>query len=120
ALTMMGRNLRHIPRTPELLLDVTVQPIIFVVLFRFVFGGAIAVEGTSYINYLMAGIFVQTIMFAAMTSGIGLAFDLSKGIIDRFRSLPMSRAAVVTGRTLTDLLRGILASLVMLGVGLAV
>lgn len=120
ALTMMGRNLRHIPRTPELLLDVTVQPIIFVVLFRYVFGGAIAVEGTSYINYLMAGIFVQTIMFAAMTSGIGLAFDLSKGIIDRFRSLPMSRAAVVTGRTLTDLLRGILASLVMLGVGLAV
>ncbi len=120
ALTIMGRNLRHIPRTPELLADVTIQPIIFVLLFRYVFGGAIAVEGTSYVNYLMAGIFVQTIVFAAMTSGIGLAYDLSKGIIDRFRSLPMARAAVVTGRTLTDLLRGVIASLVMLGVGLAV
>ena len=62
ALTMMGRNLRHIPRTPELLVDVTIQPIIFVLLFRYVFGGAIAVEGTSYVNYLMAGIFVQTIV----------------------------------------------------------
>ncbi len=120
ALTMMGRNLRHIPRTPELLVDVTIQPIIFVLLFRYVFGGAIAIEGTSYVNYLMAGIFVQTIVFAAMTSGIGLAFDLSKGIIDRFRSLPMARAAVVTGRTLTDLLRGVIASVVMLVVGLAV
>jgi ABC transporter DrrB family efflux protein len=120
SLLMVKRNLLHIPRTPELLLDVTIQPIIFVLLFRYVFGGAIAVEGSSYVNYLMAGIFVQTLVFASVTSGIGLANDLSKGLIDRFRSLPMSRPAVLLGRTLTDLLRGILASTVILLVGLAV
>jgi ABC transporter DrrB family efflux protein len=120
SLLMVKRNLLHIPRTPELLLDVTIQPIIFVLLFRYVFGGAIAVDGSSYVNYLMAGIFVQTLVFASVTSGIGLANDLSKGLIDRFRSLPMSRPAVLLGRTLTDLLRGILASTVILLVGLAV
>ena len=120
ALVMVKRNLLHIPRTPDLLVDVTIQPVIFVLLFRYVFGGAIDVRGTSYVNYLMAGIFVQTIVFAAMTSGIGLAYDLAKGLIDRFRSLPMSRSAVVTGRTVTDLLRGLLAVAVMLVVGLLV
>lgn len=119
-LVMVKRNLLHIPRTPELLLDVTVQPIIFVLLFRYVFGGAISTPGTSYVNFLMAGIFVQTIVFAAMTAGIGLSYDLKKGLIDRFRSLPMSRAAVVAGRTVTDLLRGMLAVTVMLVVGLLV
>jgi ABC-2 type transport system permease protein len=87
---MVKRNLRHIPRSPELLLDVTIQPVIFVVLFVYVFGGAIQTPGMSYVNYLMAGIFVQTLIFACMTSGIGLAYDLQKGLIDRFRSLPMS------------------------------
>jgi len=117
---MVKRNLRHIPRSPELLLDVTIQPVIFVVLFVYVFGGAIQTPGMSYVNYLMAGIFVQTLIFACMTSGIGLAYDLQKGLIDRFRSLPMSRSAVVAGRTLTDLLRGILAVAIMFVVGLAV
>jgi ABC transporter DrrB family efflux protein len=117
---MVKRNLRHIPRSPELLLDVTVQPVIFVALFVYVFGGAIQTPGMSYVNYLMAGIFVQTLIFACMTSGIGLAYDLQKGLIDRFRSLPMSRAAVVAGRTLTDLMRGILAVTIMFIVGLAV
>lgn len=117
---MMRRNLLHIRRTPELLLDVTLQPIMFVVLFRFVFGGAIPVEGTTYVNYLMAGIFVQTIVFAAIYSGFLLANDLTKGMIDRFRSLPMAQSAVLTGRTLTDLLRGMLAIGVMTLVGLAV
>jgi ABC-2 type transport system permease protein/oleandomycin transport system permease protein len=120
SLLMVKRNLLHIPRTPELLLDVTIQPIIFVLLFRYVFGGAIDVQGTSYVNYLMAGIFVQTLIFATVTSGIGLSNDLSKGLIDRFRSLPMSRSAVVIGRTLTDLLRGLIASAVILLVGLVV
>lgn len=120
AFIMVKRNLKHIPRTPELLMDVTVGSVIFVLLFRYVFGGAIAIEGTSYINYLMAGIFVQTIMFAAMSSGIYLAQDLQKGLIDRFSSLPMSASAVVAGRTLTDLLRGLLAVIIMLVVGLAV
>lgn len=119
-LQMVKRNLRHIPRSPELLLDVTVQPVIFVLLFVYIFGGAIQTPGMSYVNYLMAGIFVQTLVFACMTSGIGLAYDLQKGLIDRFRSLPMSRSAVVAGRTLTDLLRGMLAVAVMFVVGLAV
>lgn len=117
---MVRRNLRHIPRSPELLLDVTVQPVIFVLLFVYIFGGAIDVPGMSYVNYLMAGILAQTLIFACMTSGIGLAYDLQKGLIDRFRSLPMSRSAVVAGRTLTDLLRGILAVVIMFVVGLAV
>jgi ABC transporter DrrB family efflux protein len=120
AFIMVKRNLKHIPRTPELLMDVTVGSVIFVLLFRYVFGGAIAIEGTTYINYLMAGIFVQTIMFAAMSSGIYLAQDLQKGLIDRFSTLPMSASAVVAGRTLTDLLRGLLAVVIMLIVGLAV
>ena len=117
---MVRRNLRHIPRSPELLLDVTVQPVIFVLLFVYIFGGAIEIPGMSYVNYLMAGIFAQTLIFACMTSGIGLAYDLQKGLIDRFRSLPMSRSAVVAGRTVTDLLRGILAVTVMFVVGVAV
>jgi ABC-2 type transport system permease protein/oleandomycin transport system permease protein len=120
AYLMLKRNLLHIPRTPELLIDVTVQPIIFVLLFRYVFGGAIAVEGGSYVNYLMAGIFVQTLVFTTISTGVGLANDLTKGLIDRFRSLPMSRSAVLIGRTATDLLRGMLAVVIMLGVGLAV
>ena len=120
SLQMIKRNLLHIPRTPELLLDVTVQPVMFVLLFRFVFGGAIAVEGGSYVNYLMAGIFVQTLVFATITTGIGLANDLKNGLIDRFRSLPMSRAAVLVGRTTTDLIRGIIAVVLMTLVGVAV
>jgi ABC-2 type transport system permease protein/oleandomycin transport system permease protein len=117
---MVKRNLRHIPRSPEQLLDVTVQPVIFVVLFVYIFGGAISTPGMSYVNYLMAGIFAQTLIFACMTSGIGLAYDMQKGLIDRFRSLPMSRSAVVAGATITDLLRGTLAVAIMFLVGLAV
>jgi len=117
---MVRRNLLHIRRTPELLLDVTVQPIMFVLLFRYVFGGAIPIQGTSYVNYLMAGIFVQTIAFATIYTGVLLANDLTKGMIDRFRSLPMSQSAVITGRTFTDLLRGMLAIAVMTVLGLFV
>jgi ABC transporter DrrB family efflux protein len=120
SLEMVKRNLRHIRRTPELLLDVTLQPIMFVVLFRFVFGGAIPIQGTTYVNYLMAGIFVQTIAFAGVYTGVLLANDLKNGMIDRFRSLPMLQSSVLTGRTLTDLLRAMLAVTVMTLVGLAV
>lgn len=120
SLLMVKRNLLHIPRTPELLLDVTIQPIIFVLLFRYVFGGAIAVQGSSYVNYLMAGIFVQTLLFATIAAGIGLAIDMEKGLIDRFRSLPMSRPSILIGRTLTDLLRGLLAGVIIFAVGLCV
>lgn len=118
-LTLVKRNLLHIPRTPELLLDVTVTPIMFVLLFRYVFGGAIKVENGSYINFLMAGIFVQSLGFVSITTGIAIANDLEKGLIDRFRSLPMSRAAVLIAQTLTDLLRGALAIAIMFICGLA-
>jgi ABC-2 type transport system permease protein/oleandomycin transport system permease protein len=117
---LIKRNILHIIRTPELLLDVTIQPIMFVVLFRFVFGGAIPIEGTSYVNYLMAGIFVQTIAFALLWSGVLLANDLQKGLIDRFRSLPMKAWTVLAARTTTDLLRSLIAITIMVAVGLAV
>jgi ABC-2 type transport system permease protein/oleandomycin transport system permease protein len=117
---MMRRNLLHIRRTPELLFDVTISPIMFVLLFRYVFGGAIPIPDTTYVNYLMAGIFVQTIAFAGIYTAYLLANDLTKGMIDRFRSLPMAASAVITGRTLTDLLRGALAVAVMWIVGLLV
>jgi len=124
-LEMVRRNLIHIKRTPELLLDVTLSPIMFVLLFSFVFGGAINVgsEGgasASYINFLMAGIFVQTVAFAGIYTGVLLANDLQKGMIDRFRSLPMAQSSVLTGRTLTDLLRAALAVAIMWVVGMLV
>src|SRR5256884_7972869 len=105
ALVLAKRHLIQIPRIPEDLIFATIQPIMFVLLFRYVFGGAIAVSGTSYVNYLMAGIFAQTVIFGATSTGIGLATDLQKGLVDRFRSLPMARSAVLTGTTLADLAR---------------
>jgi ABC transporter DrrB family efflux protein len=119
-LELVKRNARHILRTPELLLDVTIQPIMFVLLFRYVFGGAIATEGTSYVNFLMAGIFVQTISFAMLWSGVLLANDLQKGIIDRFRALPMQSWTVLAARTITDLFRSMIAIVIMIAVGLAI
>ena len=124
---MVLRKLIHIKRTPELLLDVTLSPIMFVILFNFVFGGAIGrlvgAEGgdeQNYINYMMSGIFVQTIAFAGIYTSVLLANDLQKGMIDRFRSLPMAQSAVLTGRTLTDLLRVLLAVAIMWVVGMLV
>jgi len=114
------RNLMHIPRIPMMLLDVTIQPIIFVVLFRFVFGGAVNTGNVSYVNYLMPGIFVQTLIFACMTTGVGMAEDLHRGLIDRFRSLPMARSAVLAGRTFADLLQSVLGLTVMMTVGILV
>lgn len=114
------RNLMHIPRIPMMLLDVTIQPIIFVLLFRYVFGGAINTGDTSYVNYLMPGIFVQTLIFACITTGVGMAEDLHRGLIDRFRSLPMARSAVLAGRTLADLVQSSLGLTVMLVVGVLV
>ncbi len=117
---MIRRNLIHIKRTPELLLDVTLSPIMFVLLFSLVFGGAIDVPGVDYTSFLMAGIFVQTIAFAGIYTSVLLANDLQKGMIDRFRSLPMSQSSVLTGRTFTDLLRALLAVAIMWAVGMAV
>ncbi len=96
------------------------QPILFVLLFVYVFGGAIHVPGVSYVNYLMPGIFVQTVAFGSVQTSIGLAEDLQKGIIERFRALPMARSAVLTGRTTADLLRNVLTVVIITVVGLIV
>jgi ABC-2 type transport system permease protein/oleandomycin transport system permease protein len=120
ALVLAKRHLIQIPRIPEELIFSTIQPIMFVLLFRYVFGGAIVVKGTSYVNYLMAGIFAQTVIFGSTSTGIGLATDLQKGLVDRFRSLPMAKSAVLTGRTISDLVRNTFVVIVMWSVGLLV
>ncbi len=120
AFVLAKRHLVQIPRIPEELIFATIQPIMFVLLFRYVFGGAIAITGTSYVNFLMAGIFVQTVVFGSTTTGIGLATDLQRGLIDRFRSLPMAKSAVLTGRTISDLVRNTFVVMVMWTVGLLV
>src|SRR5437870_12181648 len=98
-LAITQRNLIGYRRVPQLLVFSTIQPVIFVLMFRYVFGGAIRVTGVRYVDYLMPGIFVQTVAFGAMNTGIGLATDLGTGLIERFRSLPMARSAVLAGRT---------------------
>ncbi len=117
---IIWRQLIQLPRIPEVLIFALIQPVIFVLLFRYVFGGAIATPGESYVNYLMPGIFAQTVAFGAVASGIGLAEDLRRGIIDRFRSLPMARSAVLVGRTVSDLVRNAAVVAVMFGVGILV
>jgi ABC-2 type transport system permease protein len=114
------RNLIKIKRIPDLLIFSTIQPIMFVLLFAYVFGGAISIPGVDYHDYLMAGIFTQTVAFGSGITAIGLADDLQKGIIDRFRSLPMSRAAVLIGRTTSDLLNNVFVLFIMVLCGLAV
>ncbi|TMD57419.1 MAG: ABC transporter permease, partial [Chloroflexi bacterium] len=120
ALVLAKRHLIQIPRIPDELIFATIQPIMFVLLFRYVFGGAIPIKGTSYANFLMPGIFTQTVIFGATTTGIGLATDLQRGLVDRFRSLPMAKSAVLTGRTLSDLVRNTFVVIVMWTVGLLV
>src|ERR1700693_1963000 len=120
ALVLAKRHLLQIPRIPDELIFATIQPIMFVLLFRYVFGGAIAVSGTTYVNFLMAGIFVQTVIFGSTSTGIGLATDLQRGLIDRFRSLPMAKSAVLTGRTLSDMIRNTFVVIIMWTVGLLV
>ena len=111
------RHLRIIPHNVELLLFAAVQPVMFVVLFVYVFGGSIEVPGyENYDQYLLPGIFSQSLVFGSAFTGIGLAEDLSKGLIDRLRSLPMARSAVLVGRTVSDLVRNLFTFFVMLGV----
>jgi ABC transporter DrrB family efflux protein len=107
------RNLIKIKRVPDLLIFSTLSPIMFVLLFAYVFGGSIDVPGVSYKEYLMAGIFAQTVVFGATITGSGLATDIQKGIIDRFRSLPMARSAVLVGRTTSDVVNNLLVLVVM-------
>lgn len=119
-LAVTGRNLTAIRRVPQLLVFTLIQPVIFVVLFRYVMGGAIEVPGGSYVNYLIPGIFIQTVTFGALQTAIGMAADLKSGLLERFRSLPMSRAAVLAGRTTADLVRNIVVVALIAGVGFLV
>ena len=123
-LVVTKRNLLQIPRVPELLVFSTIQSVMFVLLFAFVFGGAIPIPGdpspNAYREYLMAGIFVQTIAFNGAATGVGMADDMQKGLVDRFRSLPMARSAVLAGRTTSDLIRSVLIVVIMSVCGLLV
>ena len=114
------RNLIKIKRVPELLVFTTLQPIMFILLFAYVFGSAIDTGAVDYREFLIAGIFAQTVIFGATLTGAGLAEDIKKGIIDRFRSLPMSRTAVLVGRTTSDVLNNVLVITVMSLTGLLV
>src|SRR6266545_4618471 len=120
AITMAWRNLLNIRRNPQLLVFATIQPVIFVLMFRYVFGGAIRVPGGRYVDYLMPGIFVQTVVFGSLAAAIGLASDLKSGLLERFRSLPMAGSAVLAGRTIADLVRNVFVVVLMTAVGFAV
>jgi ABC transporter DrrB family efflux protein len=119
-LIIAERNLVRLPRAPELLIAFTVQPIMFVLLFRYVFGGAIRTPGYSYVDYLIPGIIVQNIAFGGFVTAIGLNEDVHKGLVDRFRSLPMARAAVLAGRTLSDIVTNGLSIAILLITGLII
>jgi ABC-2 type transport system permease protein/oleandomycin transport system permease protein len=121
ALSVTWRNLRGMTRTPEVIVFSSIQPVIFVLTFRYVFGGAIrTTPGVDYVDFLMPGVFIQTVTFGAVNTAVGLSQDLSTGIIDRFRSLPMSRSAVLAGRTLADLCRNLVVVALMVAVGFLV
>ncbi|HEX5223893.1 MAG TPA: ABC transporter permease [Solirubrobacteraceae bacterium] len=119
-LIIAERNLIRLPRAPELFIGFTLQPIMFVLLFNYVFGGAIRTPGYSYIDFLIPGIIVQNIAFGGFATALGLNEDVRKGLIDRFRSLPMSRAAVLGGRTLADVATNTLSLTVLLVTGVII
>ncbi|MGC8462561.1 MAG: ABC transporter permease [Acidimicrobiales bacterium] len=119
--TITRRNLLHYTRVPINLFFSLVQPVMFVLLFRYVFGGAIHPPSkVPYVDFLLPGVFVQTVAFGAVSTSIGLAEDLQQGLVERFRALPMARAAVLAGRTSADLCRNVVVVVIMTGVGFAV
>jgi ABC-2 type transport system permease protein/oleandomycin transport system permease protein len=122
AFAVAQRGLIALRRVPQYLVFSTIQPVIFVLMFRYVFGGAIGLTlgDIPYVDYLMPGIFVQTTTFGSMGTAIGLANDLNSGLLERFRSLPMARSAVMTGRTLSDLVRNVFVVILMVTVGFIV
>jgi ABC transporter DrrB family efflux protein len=120
SLVMAERNLVRLPRSPDLLIGFTIQPVMFVLLFADVFGGAIVTPGYDYIDFLIPGIIVQNIAFGGFVTALGLAEDLTKGLIDRFRSLPTARASVLAGRTLADIVTNTLAIVVLVVTGLII
>ena len=117
---MAKRNLIRYSRQPVLIGVTFIQPIMFVLLFVYVFGGAIQTTGSSYVNYLIPGIIIQAVLFGAIQTGVGLSEDMKKGLIDRFRSLCMSRSAVLAGRVTADLIRNIFVLAIIIGIGYAV
>lgn len=122
AVTMTWRNLLTYVRLPQLLVFSTIQPIMLVLLFRYVFGNSITLSNPSidYVDYLMPGVFVQATVFGALGTGVGLAEDLHKGLVERFRSLPMARSAVLAGRTIADAMRNAFVLVLMTAVGVLV
>ena len=119
-LVLAERNLVRLPRSPDLLIGFTIQPVMFVLLFAYVFGGAIVTPGYDYIDFLIPGIIVQNIAFGGFVTALGLAEDLTKGLIDRFRSLPTARASVLAGRTLADVMTNSLSIVVLVVTGLII
>ena len=120
AVVMTGRNLLTMIRVPQVLVFSLVQPVIFTLMFRYVFGGAIKIPGRSYVDYLMPGIFVQTLGFGAISTAIALAEDKSKGLLERLRTLPMARSAVLAGRVLADTARNLLIISLLVGIAFIV
>ena len=119
-LLLTWRNLIHYVRVPQLIAFAVIQPIMFTLLFAFVFGGAIQTPNGKYVDYLIPGIIVQTVVFGSMQSGINIAEDMQKGLMDRFRSLPIARGVVLAARTLSDTVRHTLSVFIMAGVGYAI
>ena len=120
SLTLAGRALLKIRRTPEQLLDVTLQPIIFVIMFVYLFGGAVAGSQHAYLQFVLPAIAVQTVLFSTLAIGVNLNADIDKGVFDRFRSLPIPRSAPLVGAVFGDLVRYLMAMLVVLGFGSAI
>ena len=119
-LVLAERNLIRLPRQPDLLIGFTIQPVMFVLLFAYVFGGAIVTPGFDYIDFLIPGIIVQNCAFGGFVTALGLSEDLNKGLIDRFRSLPTSRASVLAGRTVADVVTNLLGVMVLLLTGVII
>jgi oleandomycin transport system permease protein len=120
AVAIAGRNLKHLVRNPMALVFIAFQPIMLVLLFNYVFGGAIKAIGVSYIEYLIPGVMVQTLVFSSSFSGMGITQDLGSGALDRFRALPVARSAMVVGRIMADALRMVFTALVVVTVGVAI
>ena len=121
AMAIAWRNLRALPRIPQYLVFSTIQPVIFILMFRYVFGGAIKVPGPiPYVDFLIPGVFAQVVVFGSMGTAIGLATDMQSGLLERFRSLPMARSALLAGRTLADTVRNVFVVILMAVVGYGV
>lgn len=120
SLVLITRSIKHIIKNPDQLLGLTIQPIMFMLLFLYVFGGAIQTKEASYINFLLAGILVQSVAFGSLTTSMSVAIDLQRGIIDRLKSLPIASWGLLMGHVTADLVRNIVQALIMIGVGLLV